>query len=242
MKKIPQFLLLVVLTTLLLNACNKDDINTDELTTAEAADVVSGALKLGTNGEAAYLADAGIWLTEGNGKTLAEAAWECSFTGDSTFVATKTLGTTAYNYNMNYVYYTTCNQLSLPTQFNVNLIATGNYENNRIVSADTTNIGFEFTDLLPPAAYYVLNGILTRSGLQTHKIANKDFISLLVITLQNVNVSKTDYSISSGTGFITLTLNFNGNVKLYSGNLVFLGNGSANFVLNGNSYTINLNE
>lgn len=242
MKKIPQFLLLLLLTTLLLNACNKDDDNTEDFTAAEAADVVSGALKANTNGGAAYLADASNWLAEGNGKTLADVTWECSFTGDSTFVATKTLAGTAYNYNMNYVYYTTCNQLSLPTQFNVNLIATGNYENNRLISADTTNVGFEFTDLLPPAANYALNGIISRSGLQTHKIVNKEFISLLVITLQNVSVSKSDYTINSGSGFITLTINYNGKVKLFSGNLSFLGNGSATFVLNGNSYTINLNE
>lgn len=220
-------------------ACNEDEI--EDFTSENAADIVAGALQKNTNGFAAYLNDASIWLEEGSGKTLAAQEWECGFSGDSTFVTSKTVAGNTFSYNMSYVYSTTCNTFNVPTEFVVNLIANGNYENNRIQSADTTNLGMVFTGLLPPASQYTLNGFFTRDGTQTHKIANKYLVSLVTLSVTDVTIDKTTYAITGGTGFVTLTVNVDDNVKTYAGNLTFNGNGSVTFVLNGNSYTIDLN-
>ncbi|OWY22487.1 hypothetical protein C7N43_08775 [Sphingobacteriales bacterium UPWRP_1] len=240
MKQQRFFLLLIAFVAIGLGAC-KDNNDTDDFTSEYAADLVAGALKKNTNGFAAYLNDVSYWLEEGSGKMLAVQEWECGFSGDSTFVATKEIGGNTFSYNMSYVYSTTCNALNVPTEFVVNLVASGNYEDVRIQSADTTNMGMVFTGLLPPADQYTLNGFFTRDGTQTHKIAGKDLISLITLSVTDVGIDKTSYAITGGTGYITVTVNVDGKVKIYGGNLTFNGNGSVTFVLNGNSYTVDLN-
>ncbi|OWY19051.1 hypothetical protein C7N43_23540 [Sphingobacteriales bacterium UPWRP_1] len=238
MKKTWFGIFFAVMVVLGFSACDNDE--KEDFTSENAADLVAGALKKNTNGFAAHLNDASIWLEEGSGKLLAAQEWECGFSGDSTFVATKAVAGNTYSYNMSYVYSTTCSALNVPTEFVVNLIANGNYEDNRIQSADTTNLGMVFTGLLPPANQYTLNGFFARDGTQTHKITNKYFTSLITLSVTGVTIDKTSYAITGGTGYVTVTINLDDKVRIYSGNLTFNGNGSVTFVLNGNSYTVDL--
>lgn len=241
-----QFIFAVCLFSLLFfNACRKKEeiTQTVDLTDDEVADVIEASLKTSTAGLSANLDDITVWLAEGSGKTEATTEWTCNYMGDSTLNKSGSLGNTTYNYSLDYGYEVSCSNVPpIPNAFIVDCNTNGTYSNSRIESDDNSIGVFTITELLNPNSDYLLNGILTRTGSESHKTRNISFGSICTATLINIAIDKTTYVINGGSAAITLTAKNDTELKNYTASVNFSGEGMAVVTINNQEYTIHLNQ
>jgi len=109
-------------------------------------------------------------------------------------------------------------------------------------SDDSSSSNWTVSGLGASSANAVFAGSYNRIGSQVSKVRNHNtFTSTLHYTLTNINVSKTDHHIVSGTASLTFDgQSTSGNTWTYNGSVTFNGNGTATLSINGNTYTINL--
>lgn len=245
MKSIWQFcftFILLMSFTAMITSCDKnesEDPTTTSISDDEILEIVSGATAASSEGvtaeavEMAYVADA--VLEKG------PTALECGETADSTFIRNIDLDRISGSYS-NYLYWgLNCNELELPTSIFFGREMNGDYETARWISNDGANSDWTMDDLLL-GPNYIFNGQYERTGTQESKVREmRNFSSTINIEIQDLNIDKGEKQIVSGLANFNLTGRVNGEVNFsHTGTIVFLGDGLANIIINGNTYTIEL--
>jgi hypothetical protein len=223
-------------------SCAKEAVETgDQLTLSdeEALDILSGALVLGSEGitadamEAAYIADGAV---EKNLEIL-----ECGETADSLFTRTyNDLHLSAY-YSNYLTWGLSCTEFGLPSSLSFTREMDGSYETARLLSTDEAASEWTISQLLT-GPNYILNGSYVRTGQQGSKVREmRTFTSTVSISVDKLNVDKGKQRITSGLATFQLTGNINDESAFsFTGDIVFLGDGSATVIINGNSYAVDL--
>jgi hypothetical protein len=223
-------------------SCDKDD-DTDPQTTEISDDeiiaIVSGATVDGTEGitaettEMAYVADDAL-------DEQSSAFMECGETMDSTFVQTIDHVRISGEYNTYLYWALNCNN-NIPNSITFGHEVSGNYESDRLISDDSADSDWTITNLLT-GANYIFNGTYERTGTQESTVREmRSFDTTVSITVQDLNMDKGEKEIVSGIANFTLSGTINDETTFtQSGTIVFLGDGAANIIINGNTYTIDL--
>lgn len=221
-----------VLVSLLLVSCKK---NEKEITTDDAADVVSYALESSSGGMADQLKD----CTEEVNDEL--ASWYCGSQFDTTLSVSYT-GTVIGAYSTQRHYTLNCNGSSVATDVSCTGSYSGNYDAPRMSSTNSGTLNWQLSGLDAGSTQYVFNGAHNRSGSHTSKVRNKyTFNTSLSVSSSNVTVDKTTGKIVSGSGNITLTCDVvDGDSYYFTGTIVYNANETATVVINGTTYTVTL--
>lgn len=233
-------LLLIALITLFLSSCSDDNESIEETTISEeeAVEIIDDTLDEETGGLNELIQSfVEELLTDilnndvcGN---LYQSSYPFDYSGD--------LVTADYDVAWNYELL--CNAYNVPESVSFNAISTGNYDSVRIDSNDNSDLNVTIAGLSPLDSYLTLNGNYTRDGSQqlTTVLNTRNLTSTLNLDLTNVLIDTTSYQITSGTGDFTLSYTNLNNTYFYTGNMVFNGNGNITIVINGLTYTIDLN-
>ncbi|MEL6657146.1 MAG: hypothetical protein AAFR36_11900 [Bacteroidota bacterium] len=224
------------------NSCERDE---DEMEVASISDeeileIVSGATLSSSEGitaEALEMTAVADEITQ-EGQQLSS----CGETVDSTFNRIIDLDRITGEYN-NYLFWGfTCNELQLPVSIFFGREMSGNYETQRWLSNDAATSEWTINNLLA-GSNYVFDGRYERNGTQESKVREmRAFTSTIVIEIEDLNISKSQPEITSGIASYTLSGTVNGETSFnHEGTIVFLGDGTANVIINGTTYTIDLN-
>ena len=234
---------LSVLTVLLfgLAACTKSGLTTPNTTpnvsSADAADMVSGSLATNADGMASVSNDASI-----QSQAYVDAKFACGSVHTDTISRSSANGAAiTYSYGLGYTYTLNCNGL-IPDNVTGKLNYSGNYSGPNVSSSNTGTSIFTLAGLAPTAVSYVFNGSYLRSGSFASKVDTTNHgNSNLDIEVKNLTITKPARTIASGTATFMLsgTVLKKGTFN-YAGALTFNGDGTATLIVNGTSYSINL--
>lgn len=219
---------------------DEDELPTTSISDEEILEIVSGATTSSTEGLTAEALEMAVVADEIVAQEQQLAS--CGETVDSSFTKVIDLERITGEYT-NYLYWGfTCNDLQLPVSIFFGQDATGNYETERWLSDDSASSEWTIGNLLT-GSNYVFDGNYERSGTQQSKVREmRSFTSTTTIDIENLNITKGEPEIVSGVADFTLTGTVNGETSFnHEGTIVFLGNGQANVIINGNTYTIDLN-
>lgn len=232
-------LLITGMTTFSCESDTSDDPVTTTISDEEVLAIVSGTLTTGTEGitaeaeEMAYVADA--VLEKG------PTALSCGETADSTFTRNLNEGRLTALYE-NYLFWgLNCNENDLPTSIFFGRQMTGDYETERLISDDEATSDWLIESLLL-GPNYIFNGRYERTGTQESKVRDMhSFNSTVIIEIEDLNIDKGEKRIASGIATFNLSGTINSETTFsQEGTIVFLGDGAANIVINGNTYTVDL--
>lgn len=232
-------LLTTGMTTFSCERDTEDDPGTTTIADEEILAIVSGALVTETEGataeavEMAYVADA--VLEKG------PTALSCGETADSTFTRSVNEARLTALYE-NYLFWgLNCNENDLPTSIFFGRTLNGDYESERLISDDEATSDWLIESLLL-GPNYVFNGRYERSGTQESKVRDmRNFSSTVIIEIEDLNIDKGEKRIASGLATFTLTGTVNSETTFsQAGNIVFLGDGAANIIINGTTYAVDL--
>lgn len=225
MKKNFFFLIpLVLVFSLLLNACRKDT----EISEEDVVESIESALK--TNGSEDMALISTPYKSAG-----------CGFTKDTT--VTKSVNGTDFNWSRTANWNWVVNCDSNNAYNNVVFTESGNssFDGPRIAWTATHGGTFTVSNLLVSEANYVVNGNMTRNanGTISARRRSENYTCTVVHNWTNINVNKDSRSIVSGTGTVNYTGSMAGNTITRTGTLVYNGNGTATLTMdNGNVFTI----
>ncbi|WP_336069781.1 hypothetical protein [Mesoflavibacter sp. CH_XMU1404-2] len=233
-------LLFIALITLFLSSCSDDNESVEDTTISEeeAVDIIDDTLDEETGGLNELIQSfveellTDIVNNDVCG-TLYQSSYPFDYSGD--------LVTADYDVAWNYELF--CDTYNIPESVSFNAISTGNYDSVRIDSNDNSDLNVTIAGLSPLDSYLTLNGNFTRDGSQqlTTVLNTRNLTSTLNLDLTNVLIDSTSYQITSGTGNFTFSYTNLNNTYSYTGNMVFNGNGSITIIINGLTYTIDLN-
>jgi hypothetical protein len=232
---IPKILLAAVVTAGLainLSSCKKD-ASTTTVTEADAAQLSTNAVAPSSGGMVDQL--------NRSVTTYNTSTFSCAVVKDSSYTIASAAGATpAFSYNLMWNYNLACSGAT-PSQLTFNFTGTGSYDGPLMSSSDNSKGGFVMTGFGATPTQYIFNTTYTRTGTTTSKIARQyTFSSVITITGTNIAVDKTTQEIASGTAAVTIqATSSSGKSFNFSGTITFLGNKTANLVLNsGKTYVI----
>lgn len=218
---------------LALSACDREDSKKD-MSDDEIASTVENSLASGMGGATMSVDQSARTAANYNVPAY------CGATRDTTI----NVNGPQSRYILNTVWTATVNCTgSIPTSIGYTLSGSSLYNGSNI-DLEAILGGAATLTGLSGSGNYVLDGQLTRvgSGSLTTERRTKEFSSELYFDFDGLNISKTAYTILSGSA--TVTLNgavVDGNDYNRTGNLVFNGDGTATLTLdNGAVFTINL--
>ena len=219
---------------------DEDELPTTSISDEEILEIVSGATLTSTEGitaeamEMAMIADE-IVLEE-------QDLSSCGETNDSTFTRVIDLQFITGEYTNYWYWGFNCNELQLPVSIFSGRQMNGNYETERWLSDDAATSEWAVNNLLT-GPNYVFEGRYERNGTQQSKVREmRSFTSTTILEVENLSVAKGQPEIVSGVANFTLSGTVNGETSFnHEGTIVFLGDGAANVIINGNTYTIDLN-
>ena len=225
-------------------SCKKEDTTPDEpfeitITEEDAADLVASAIGTGTYGLTSSTTAAAQKTTFAYNQSV-----PCLYSLDTTLSKSNPVGSAiTYSYNLNYNYQMYCTN-GIPTSLICNLSSSGNLDQLRMSASSTVTGALTFTGFAPSDTLYSVNGDYSRNGSATSKIrAKNSFTYTLSLDLTNVSVSKTNYSLVSGSSTVTFSATSStGKVFNFSGTLTYVNATTATLVINGQTFTINIPE
>jgi hypothetical protein len=235
MKKllIPGILLVAIVMA---PSCKKKKENT--ITADDAADAITEALEFKSGGFAEMVKAAAIYLENqdfgGGGDNL-----DCGESFDTTIAGSHNLVSVTSSFTHTWHYLLNCDG-AVPVSISASGNNTGHYDGPRITSDTEGTRNWTITGLDAGSSGLIWNGMLTRTGVHTSKLRQKNtFTTTVDIVPNDVVVSKTWYKIVSGTATVAINCtSSDGKEYNYSGSLVFNGDNTATLTLNGHTYTI----
>lgn len=234
---------LALIFSISLFSCDKEDTTTPtedlKVTEEEAVDLITGAVLYSSEGmtaEAMDAADLAKDIEEKGFNTIV-----CGEAGDSTLVRTREDARISANYSTTLNWLLNCSDLGLPSSLEFDRTTDGTYETNRISSTDDAISDWVLSEIIA-GPNYVITGTYSRTGAQSSLVRDqRSFSSTIDIAVDNLNIDKGQHRIVSGIASFTLTgTTGTGEVYTFDGDIVFLGGGEANILINGNAYTIDL--
>ncbi|MFK7932874.1 MAG: hypothetical protein AB8G22_05150 [Saprospiraceae bacterium] len=242
------FTLFVLFLMSILTACNKDEENvtleTNTVTEEEIVDAVTVALSengAGVSQEAQDVATLADDLENFVSDEIIFRDSPCDINQDSTTTFSHNDTRLSANYESNWKWKVNCNNNSIPQTIDYQRSTSGTYETPRLNSTDAATSSWVLSSLIT-GDDYLLNGSYSRKGTQTSKVRDQvEFTSTINIELDNLSLDKGEKRISSGIASFSMSGETNdGNNFSVNGDIVFLGNGAATLVINGNTYQIEL--
>ena len=182
--------------------------------------------------EMAYVADAAL---DADTPSIA-----CGETSDSTFLTTINESWITGSYQNALTWGLNCNG-NLPISIFYGRQMDGNYETERLSSEDVSSSDWLMESLLV-GPNYIFNGRYERNGIQESKVREmRSFTSTVLLEVEDLNIDKGEKQIVSGVATFTLSGTVNNETSFsQTGTVVFLGDGQANIIFNGNTYTVDL--
>lgn len=232
-------LLLVVLAGLFISCEDEETLQTTEaLTEEEAVEIVETTLARQSAGM-----DESTSKFSQTYEQEYQVNSECNTTVQDDYLFDYNGNVVQADYSYAWNFTLTCNAFSIPQSATFNSSGNGSYTTPKLNSNDNSTFTTTVTGLQPTASAFIYNGAYQRIGTQeiSSNFVNKIITSDYNSTISNINVSKTDYQITSGSANFTLTGTNNGTPFSYSGSITFNGGNTATVVINGNSYTIDWN-
>ncbi len=223
-----------VLTGMTAGCGDDNSLNsTGGLTESDAALIVAssfgaGASTYGLTGQIEETAS----LATGGG--LAKSGALTETLRETTLTRQKTVGVYTYSYTFHFSYGL------VGTSFDILYDMKGTYSTPRMSSNDSANAVLHFTDL--SANPVSLNGTYLRLGSQTFKVGEtKQLNTIVEATLTNITVDRNTKRVTGGTVALAVTAERDdGSTISLTGTLTFLGNHQATLVINGKTFTLNL--
>ncbi|WP_367388724.1 hypothetical protein [Lewinella sp. LCG006] len=217
---------------------NEEEPETAVIEEEEILAIVSVALVTESEGataeavEMAYVAEKEL---EPSTATIA-----CGETTDSTFITNINESWITGTYENALTWGLNCNG-NIPISIFYGRQMDGSYETERLLSEDEATSNWLMESLLT-GPNYIISGSYERNGTQESKVRDMhSFVSTVLLEVDNLNIDKGEKQIVSGVATFTLSGTAN-NTSSFSqtGTIVFLGNGQANIIFNGNTYTVDL--
>ena len=223
-------------------SCDKEeDTPTEDLKVSEeeAVDIITGAIVYSSEGMSSEAMDAADLADDIAEKGLTSI--ECGDVSDSTIVRSYNDARITADYTIDLGWALNCSDIGIPTTLEVDRTTAGDYETSRMSSTDNATGGWVLSDIIT-GPNYIINGTYHRTGQQTSNVGEmRSFSSTIDLTLDNLNIDKGQHRIKSGIASFTLTgVTGTGETYTFDGDIVFLGGGSANIIINGNTHTIDL--
>ena len=222
-------------------ACEKEDVDnpdtTEALTEEEAVVLVEASLATETEGLAAEtMVAVSVTTDEANSTPI-----PCGETQDSTYTFSRNGDYFTANYLTTLSWTPFCSNAGFLQSMSVSRTTDGSYSGNRISSVDSSTGTLTISNILTGTAY-VIDGTFTRSGSQTiEAMETRSVTTETEFELADLNVNKGSRRIESGTATFTITgENAQMQTFVIEGTVIFLGNGAATVIINGNQYSIDL--
>ncbi len=236
--KTPLFWVAAIGLALSFTACNeeeKDVIEDPVITTEEAALVVEGSVVLSTEGLAREASDAAIV-----GLTTEEKSFEgCGMTRDTSLERDFQGTLYSASYATSWSWTVNCNESDIPQSISFQRSAEGTYTSPFIFSEDSMSSDW-LIEGLRNAPEYVLSGTYTRAGNQESQVGDRSYSTELEVSVSSLVVDKKTDEISSGSADFTLEATApRGNDVTYTGTINFLGNRTAQIIINGTVREVN---
>ncbi|MEZ4686354.1 MAG: hypothetical protein R3B47_09885 [Bacteroidia bacterium] len=206
-----------------------------------------------TEQEAVYLVEAAVQDESAGTTYMMEASSEELVASSSLNDVCDSLFQKAWQYNHNgtraqanyaagFSYQFSCNAAKIPTSAHIDYAQSGTFAGLRLSGADSASCSIDIAGLQPSATLLVFDGSYGRSGTHDFSANNKRNInSTISLTLTQVEMDKSSYEITSGSGTFSLTGSTQNGSFSYKGTIVFNGNKQATITINGNTYQIDLN-
>lgn len=242
MKKTIYFMSIIALTSFMSISCSQEDEITDSTVVAEeVADDIAASLGSSNSGISSEITEIAGLADEYISDQLKSALSDTVYSVDTSFTRENQAGTLitySYSYQMEYGY--VFDGVSLDNLYYKGSV-NGSFDAPRIGSSDDRSSDWSLTGLEISSSNYILNGSTIRTGNSVSKIRNKSQVtSNSQISLSNVKINKSALTIIEGT----LTWNISGTVNEQNYNFVaivsYLGNGKAELILDGITYTIDI--
>jgi hypothetical protein len=219
-------------------ACSKTNspVSTSDVTTADAAVMMSSSLASSSGGMASASADVAV-----NAQLTFNANPGCGGTKTYSFNRQSPQGsTTTYNYSFNYTYTLNCVN-NVPDNVSSSATSQGSFDGPNLTTNDSGSSTLTVAGLAPGATAYTISGEYKRAGSFTSKTGNMATGNSAVdINLTNLTIPKNGGTITSGSATFTLTGTSKKGAFNFSGSITFIGNNQANLVINGTAYVVNL--
>ncbi|MCF6366172.1 MAG: hypothetical protein L3J35_08220 [Bacteroidales bacterium] len=238
MKKTIKYLAIIIIGASFYG-CNKNDkTELDNVSSDEAAEIIAASLSSDNGGTTAQFEDAAKLSEEINStqKGIAEEVF------DTTFIVSNREGARiTFEYTIHYEYGITYNADSGQFQFYANFDTDGTLESPRVSMIDNSYGTLTLTGLEQSDDFYTISGSASRQGSQTTKTNDgKTVKSTIDLNFDSIKINKTDYSIDSGNGEVTITgKTSEGNDFSFTGTLVYKSDGTIILTVNGEEYIIN---
>lgn len=235
-------LVVAMVFSLTIFSCDKEEGTTNEdlkVTEEEAVDIITGAVVYSSEGMSSEVMDAAKLADDVENKDLNTI--ECGESGDSTVVRHYSDARITADYNINLGWALNCSDIGIPTTLEFDRTSSGSYVTARMESTDNATGDWVLSNIIT-GPNYIVNGTYHRAGDQVSNVGNMhSFSSTIDIELDDLNIDKGQRRIKSGIASFTLTgVTGTGVTYSFEGDIVFLGGGSANIVMNGTTYTIDL--
>lgn len=236
-------LVVAMIFSLSLFSCDKkvEDVPTEDLsvTEEEAVDIITGAIVYSSEGMTSEAMDAAALADDVENKDLTSIG--CGETGDSTVVRSHSDVRITANYTSTLGWGLNCSTIGVPTTLDFDRTTSGSYETSRMSSTDDATGDWVLSEIIAGPSY-VINGVYHRTGQQNSLVKDmRSFTSTIDMEIDDLNIDKGQRRIVSGIVSFTLSgVTGTGETYAFDGDIVFLGGGSANILINGTAYTIDL--
>ena len=243
---------LVILLMLGAFSCKKDNSasTSSSVTTDQVADIAAGSLAENSEGLASVTDDIAVNaqavsstsnLTI-NSQGTSSVHQECGTTLSDSVTRSLTIDSVTLDYFFKYTHTLNCNSSSQPDNIANALTYHGDFNGPRLTSTNSGTATVTIAGLTQGATNFVVNGEYKRAGSFQSKVGNKaSGNSNVDIVVTNLTIKKSNRTIASGSGTISITgTGPKGVTFSYTGTIVFNGDGTATLTINSTVYTINL--
>ena len=227
----------LLLGTLIFSACNKKEQIIQTVDEGDAVEIIEAAFQTSAGGVTTNLEDLADQLTTAiSSGLLCDSMY--NYTAQRDYQGTQLQA----SYGSDISFEMVCNNFDIPQSATIAAVTASNYNTQRINSDDDSDFEGTVTGLQPSALQMTFNATFNRIGAQQLLFKNQNNInSNLSLNLNDVKLEKQSQEIVSGTGSFTFTGTVNSETFSYAGNITFNGGKTATIVINGTTYTIDLN-
>jgi hypothetical protein len=218
---------------------NEEEPDTTTIEDEEILAIVSVALVADSEGATAEAVEMAYVAEKELEPSTASVA--CGETSDSTFITSINESWITGAYENALIWGLNCNDNNVPISIFYGREMDGDYETERLLSEDEASSDWLMESLFI-GPNYILNGSYERNGTQESKVREMHaFTSTVLLEIEDLNIDKGEKQIVSGIATFTLNGNINNTTSFsQTGTVVFLGDGQANIIFNGNTYTVDL--
>ena len=236
MKKFKISVFVIAFLTIMAS-CNRGEINRPDITADEAVEIITASVQNATDGLSEQLKDIAQQVTG----TIADN-FECGVTVDSSFTKSLSKPRVSADYQINWAWTPTCNDLGKMIALDFSSNEIGNFTALRSSGQESKKLKFTITGMQNISTELTFDGSASNEGTQTITVqSTKEVNSVLNMTVDGVIVDKGDNEITSGMVSFTLVVTpGEGDAVTFTGSIEFLGSRDATVIINGETYDIDL--